>query len=263
MSSNLLDFVPIWAHLLIVSALVGFPLLVGRYFGRKHYERSKVSEGGSGGILVGSILSLLAFLLAFTFSMAASRFEERRQAVLEEANSIGTAYLRADLLAEPLRSNAKHLLKQYADIRASIASPGWTYEGLRELIGRSEKIQSELWNVVVSASEAAPSAITGLFVQAINEMIDLHAKRIMLGTRSTIPSAIWACLYFVAAIGLASAGFQSAGRKAQNQLLLFSLVLTFVLVLTLVTDLDHPGRGILKTDQSPMLDLASSLSVVQ
>ncbi|WP_223428529.1 bestrophin-like domain [Tateyamaria pelophila] len=263
MSANLLDFVPIWAHLMIVSAVIGFALLVGRYFGRKHYQRSKVSEKGPSGILVGSILSLLAFLLAFTFSMAASRFEERRESVLEEANSIGTAYLRADLLAEPLRSNAKHLLKQYAEIRATVASPGWAYEGLRELIGRSEKIQIELWDVTVSASEAAPSAITGLFVQAINEIIDVHAKRIMLGTRSTIPSAIWACLYFVAAIGLASAGFQSGGQKARNQLLLLAVVLTFALVLTLVTDLDHPGRGILMTDQSPMLDLAASLSEVQ
>ena len=263
MSANLLDFVPIWAHLLIVSALIGFPLVVGRYFGRQHYERSKVSESGPSGILVGSILSLLAFLLAFTFGMAASRFEDRRVAVLEEANSIGTTYLRADLLAEPLRSNARHLLNQYADIRASLASPGWTYEGLGELIGRSEEIQSELWSVAVSASEAAPSAITGLFVQAINEMIDVDAKRRFLGTRSAIPSAIWACLYFVAAIGLASAGFQSAGRKAQNKFLLFAVVLTFALVLTLVADLDHPVRGILKTDQSPMVDLAATLSEVQ
>lgn len=262
MSANLLDFVPIWAHLLIVSALIGFPLVIGRYFGRQHYERSKVSESGPSGILVGSILSLLAFLLAFTFGMAASRFEDRRVAVLEEANSIGTSYLRADLLAEPLRSNARHLLNQYADIRASLAS-GWTYELLGELIGKSEKIQSELWSVAVSASEAAPSAITGLFVQAINEMIDVDAERRFLGTRSAIPSAIWACLYFVAAIGLASAGFQSAGRKAQNKFLLFAVVLTFALVLTLVADLDHPVRGILKTDQSPMLDLAASLSEVQ
>jgi hypothetical protein len=260
MSTNLLDFVPIWAHLLIAGALIGVPLLVGRYFGRQYYKRGKKSESGPSGILVGAILSLLAFLLAFTFSIAASRYEDRREAVLEEANSIGTAYLRADLLSDPLKSKAKDLLKQYADLRASVTRPGLTYEGLGELLVQSEKIQSELWNVAASATEAAPSAITGLFVQAINEIIDVDAKRIMLGTRSTIPSEIWACLYFVAAIGLASTGFQSAGQEAQNPLLMFGLVLAFALVLTLVTDLDHPGRGILKTDQSPMLDLAASLS---
>jgi hypothetical protein len=152
------------------------------------------------------------------------------------------------------------LLKQYADIRASLAHPNWTYEGVQELIGQSEKTQTELWSVAGRASAATPSAITGLFVQAINEVIDVHAKRVMLGTRSTIPAEIWACLYFVAALGLASAGFQSGGRKAQNKVLLFAVVLTFALVLTLVTDLDHPGRGLLKTDQSPMMDLAGSLS---
>lgn len=263
MSANLLDFVPIWAHLLIVSSFIGVPLLIGGYFGHQHYERSDKAESEPSGILVGSILSLLAFLLAFTFSMAASRFEERRAAVLEEANAIGTAYLRADLLEEPFRSDGRRLLKQYADIRASIASPDWTYETIRELIGSSEKLHPELWNVAVSASEATPTAITGLFVQAINAVIDVDAKRIMLGTRSTIPPEIWACLYFVAAMGLAAAGFQSSGRKAQNKLLMFTVVLTFALVITLVADVDHPGRGIIRTDQSPMLDLAASLAEVQ
>jgi hypothetical protein len=130
---------------------------------------------------------LLAFILAFTFGLAAARFDTRRQVLLDEANAIGTTYLRAGMLPER-REEIQTLLRNYVNTRLEAVRSGNIAEGIRQ----SENIQNEVWTRATAVGEKNPSSIVvGLFVQSLDEMIDLHAKRVHAGLRSRIPDAIW------------------------------------------------------------------------
>ena len=121
--------------------------------------------------MVVSILGLLAFMLAF--SLAATRFDARRQTVLEEANALGTTYLRARLLPDPQRSEISKLLRDSVDGRIRRVKGG----DVAEAITRSEELHASLWSEAIkaAANKDANSNMTGIFVQSLNEMIDLHA----------------------------------------------------------------------------------------
>jgi len=136
--------------------------------------------------MAGATLGLLAFILAFTFGLAASRFDARRQVMLDEANAIGTTYLRAGMLLEQGKQ-IRALLREYVDARLDTVKSGNVAEG----ISRSENIQKQVWSEAKTVGTKNPNSIVaGLFVQSLNEMIDLHAKRVQAGVRSRIPGTI-------------------------------------------------------------------------
>ena len=148
MSAALLDVVPLWALFL---ALVVASLLIdecGFRFGRRRAGRAEKESDAIVGSMVAAEFGLLAFLLAFTFGIGASRFEARRQIMLDEANAIGTTYLRAAMLSTPEREDARRLLKEYVDVRIEAA----TGTPLDEVIRRSEAIHGRLWTDAVTAA---------------------------------------------------------------------------------------------------------------
>ncbi|MDA0834855.1 MAG: hypothetical protein O2955_03525 [Planctomycetota bacterium] len=122
MPVNPLDVLPLWAFFALSCLIVWSALETGYRIGRWRHRHASDEKDAAVGVIVGSILGLLGFMLAFTFGVAASRFEERRQTVLEEANAIGTTYLRTQLLPEPQRSDAASLLREYVDVRLNAAS---------------------------------------------------------------------------------------------------------------------------------------------
>lgn len=132
-------------------------------------------------------------------------------------------------------------------------------DALDEVIAESTAIHQALWQIVVTAAESDPTPVTGLFIQAVNDLIDAHSTRVTLGMHSTIPVEIWVSLYIVTIVALGYAGIQWAGNEHGRAYHFIALVLAFSVVLTLVADLDDPSHGFLRTDQSPMLDLARSL----
>jgi hypothetical protein len=209
--------------------------------------------------MVASILGLLAFMLAFTFGLAASRFDARRQIVIEEANAIGTTYLRARLLPEPEQSEIARLLREYVDVRVRAAQQAEVNEGL----ARSEELHDQLWSQATAAAARDPGSImTGLFIQSLNEVIDMHAKR--LGAlRNRIPITIWITLFGLTVFGMGSTGYQaglSATRRSPEMLL---LGLAFAGVLFLVVDLDRAHAGLLRVSQQAMLDLQQTMKPPQ
>src|SRR3954470_8044718 len=124
-----------------------------------------------------AVLGLLALIIGFTFAMALSRFEARRDAVLNEANSIGKTALRARLLAEPYRTEALKLLKEYVQIRLDIVQSERSLAEVKVTVDRSNAIQEALWQQAKSASVADSGMVpTGLFIQTLNEMIDNQAS---------------------------------------------------------------------------------------
>lgn len=260
MTAFVSDLLPLWAMFLTPCVIIGVPMWIGRKLRRHHQKHNGGVDSGSIGLVVGSLLGLLGFLLAFTFGMAGTRFEERRQAVLAEANVIGTAYLRSDFLSEPQSSEAKRLLRQYVDIRSGVSNAVVARGEIESLIAQSVLIQQSLWTIAKTAAKSDPTPIIGLFTQAINDVMDAHSNRVMLGMRNTIPREIWIGLYIIAAISMGSAGFQWGSNESKSIYPDVALVFTFAAVLTLVADFDNPARGFIKTDQFPILDLARSLN---
>ncbi|HEU4391543.1 MAG TPA: hypothetical protein VFV34_27380 [Blastocatellia bacterium] len=253
--NGLLDHFPLWTVLVGTVVVLLLCVEIGYRLARYRREHAEGENEASVGAMVGSTLGLLAFMLAFTFSLAASRFEGRRQVLLDEANAIGTTYLRATMLAEPARSNCRNLLREYVDVRIEGAQPG----KVEQAIAMSVDLQNRLWSEAVAATEKDRSAVTGLFVQSLNEVIDLHAKRVMLGLRSRVPAVIWMVLYLLAVLAMTAIGYHQGLSRAKRSLAAVALTLAFSAVLVLVVDLDRPGEGLLKVSHQSMIDLQKSM----
>jgi hypothetical protein len=256
-SAGLFDPLPIWLLLLGTVAVVFFSVELGFRLARYRKQRSGEEKEEIVGAMVGATLALLAFMLAFTFGLAASRYDDRRQVVLEEANAIGTTYLRAAMLSEPIRAESRGLLREYVDVRLEAAQGG----NVGQVIAKSEQLHERLWSQAVAAAEKDRTPITGLFIQSLNELIDLHAKRVMVGLRSRVPGAIWIVLYLLAILAMAAVGYQEGLTNTRRSLAALTLVLAFSLVLILIVDLDRPGEGMLRVSQQSMIDLRNSMSV--
>ena len=252
-----LDLLPIWGVFLATVAVVLLAVEGGFRLGQYRRRRSEQEDRPPVGEMVAATLGLLAFLLAFTFGLAASRFDVRRGLVIDEANAIGTTALRAGLLPEPHRSDVQHLLREYVDVRLEAVQPG----KLSRSISRAEELHARLWAHAIAVGEKNPgSIVVGLFVASLNEVIDLHAKRLALGVRNRIPGAIWAALSFVAIIGTSVMGYHAGLAGSGRSLALLALVLAFSAVVTLIADLDRPQEGLLRVSQQTMIDLQRTLA---
>jgi hypothetical protein len=252
LTQTLLDLIPIWGVFVIaiVSILLSeeFGYRLGQLRSRREAKESDSRVGG----MVGAELGLLAFLLAFTFSLAASRFDTRRQVFLDETNAVGTTYLRAAMLPEPQRTEVRQLLREYVDWRIK----GTQKDLVEEAVRQSEKIQGLLWNQAITVAEKDPHSIqTGLFVQALNEVIDLHTKRVTAGLRSRIPMPVWIVLFVVAILSFMAMGYHGGITRTSRSPAVILVALTFAGVLWLVVSLDRPGEGVLQVNQRPLIEL--------
>jgi len=257
-----LDSIPLWVFFVAACATTGIALECGWRLGRWSRLRNSKEEDPSVGAIVGAVLGLLAFMLAFTFSMAASRFDSRRQAVLDEANAIGTTYLRARLLPDPQRSEVARLLREYVGTRLRAVKER-EERNLAEAVAHSETLQEQLWSQATAAAEKNANPITGLFLQSLNEVIDLHAARIQIAMRSRIPLSIWCGLFALAFVGMVSTGYQAGLSVTRRTPAMLLLVVAFAGVLFLIADLDRSQEGFLRVNQGAMVDLQKSMQPPQ
>ncbi len=223
-----------------------------------------VRASGRGGddvsTLEGAIFGLLALMIGFTFAMALSRFEARRDAVVNEANSIGTTALRARLLPAPHNVDILKLLREYVQIRLNIMQHAPRSAELNAAIERSNEIQEALWKqaklVAVKDSSVVP---TGLFIQTLNEMIDNQGKRLD-ALRNRVPNVVLLALYSVALVASALAGYANGLEARRVRLPVYTMGLLVVAVILLIQDLDRPNTGFVETSQQPMVDVAAAIA---
>jgi hypothetical protein len=218
---------------------------------RTHETKEKpVSIGAA----VGATLGLLAFLLAFTFGMAATRYDNRKAVLLQEANAIGTTYLRTDFLPEQLRSESQRLLRDYAGLRAggavAILSPGG-----REM---SSTLLNRLWALASSAQMQSDTISTGLYIQSLNETIDMDETRVTT-LRNRIPDTIWLMLGVVTIFSMTALGFDFGLNGNRSWAVTLLLVIAFTAVILMIADLDRPQTGLLQISQQPLLDLLNQI----
>jgi len=258
MYSQTLDVIPIWLLIIAITVLFSIAVELGFRVGKFKHDRLEDAQNPQVSTILGASLGLLAFFMAFTFSMAGSRYDDRKKLVLDEVNTIETTYLRAQLLPEPYRAETRDLLRKYINLRAQLQAADW--ETVRKVIAESEKLHDLLWSKVVTLAENSNySGFTGLFVGSLNDMFDLHEKRINAALRNRISLSIFLSLYLVAFLSMAMMGYQAGlgGRRAP--IASFALVLTFAIVMTLITDLERPRQNIFSVSQKAMVDLQNKV----
>lgn len=248
----LLLFYAITVFIVMLSFAGGFRL------GSNIRRRAKSKKETPIGMIVGAMLGLLAFLLAFTFGMAASRFDVRKQLLLDEVNAIGTVFLRTDFLSEPQRTASRKLLKEYVDIRAeAVQQP----EKLAQALVDSEAIHDRLWSQINALStQGNDTILQGLYIQSLNEVIDLHSRRVTVGIQYHIPGAIWLMLFSVTLLTMIAVGYQFGLTGTSGWLTILLLAFSFSAVILLIADLDRTSGGVLKVSQKPMIELQQKFS---
>jgi hypothetical protein len=206
--------------------------------------------------LLSSLLGMLALILGFSFSIALERHGSRSEAVIEEANAIGTAYLRTTLLPEAYRPKAQQLFAQYLDVRLKESHFNLAQRAEREALNQqANNLQMQLWNTVSQAAVHDPNTVTtGLPVQAMNAMIDAYGKRYAELNRHIPELVLWLLfLAFIVCGGML--GYSAGISNHQPSKVVYVMLSVVVLVMYLVMDLDRPRRGLIHIDQTPMQSL--------
>ena len=233
----------------------------GFHLGAHRGQRSTKEKDSLVGPMVGAIIGLLAFMLSFTFGVASSHFDTRQQLVLEEANTVRTAYAMAGLLAEAPRNEAQKLLREYIGIRSGQMGDITSEEKLTRILARSNQIQDQLWSMAMEGQiNNAGAASSYLYVQALNDMANLQAKRIVAGTHGRISMTIWILLYGLVIFGMAAMGYHAGLVGVRGFFVYQALIFTFSFVLVLIFDLDRPRPGLFRVSQQAMIDLHQKIS---
>lgn len=244
---------------IVLAVIIGLSVLAGTLIGRRLRERPGVRHEPVG-VVQGALLGLVGLLLAFGLTMAVGRYDTRRALVVHEADTIGTTFLRAQLLAEPTRSSSLDVLQEYADAAIDMAEQVPDSAAFDAASARMEDLQRQLWAL---AGDAVGADATGtaprLYVETLNEMIDAHADRVA-SVRNRVPSTVLALQVFGCALALGALALYLAllGRGLFTSLV--ATVLVF-LILFFSFDLDRPHRGFIKVPAAPLVEARASMDL--
>ncbi len=249
---------PIWIIALVIFGGMFAASVLGSWLRKRHDRRKGDAEitpderSSQQAFVVSSVMGLLALLIGFTFAMAVDRFDARRHHVLEEANAIGTTYLRSQLLEEPHRARLSKLLVDYTDLRIALATakPG---PGVKPLAEQSDRQIADLWTATVAAFPSMrPYDFSSSYLDTMNVMIDMDATR-QASRAAHVPSEVFLVLLLYQFIAAGVISYTLVGRRGQQtEMLLFLL---FGIALLLVIDIDRPTTGGITESQRPMLQL--------
>jgi hypothetical protein len=227
---------------------IGMPMLleVGRRLAIRRQAQDSEGARQGFGVVDGAVFSLLGLLIAFTFSGAAARFDQRRQLIIEEANDIGTAYLRLDLLPESAQPRLRELFRRYLDSRLE------TYRKLPDLqaaeteLARSLKLQGEIWTTAVAACrESGSSPAHMLLLPALNQMIDITTTRTEV-TKIHPPVIIFFMLAILSLASALLAGYSMAGGKSRSWIHITVFSAVMAITVYVIIDIEYPRFGIIR-----------------
>jgi len=215
-----------------------------------------VERDTSTGVLLGAVLGLLAFFLAFAIGFALNNYSTRRQLVVSDANAIGTAYLRAGYLEDDTSSEIQELFREYLAVRLS-----WLETGkLEDAIIQSEEIHTQLWALTEAYAVQHPeSVVGGLFIEAVNEVIDLHSSRMSANQSLRIPSVGWWIITGITVLSFLLIGIASSADGRRNLFALTIFALAFAAAIVLLIDLDNPASGLIGIKQNALISLQSQI----
>lgn len=262
---DLLDKSPLWVVFAFTAIIVSLAFEGGFRTGLFAKSTKKDDLNAPVGAMVGVVLSLSAFILAFTFGVAAERFNDRRVLVIEEANSIGTTFLRSNFLPEQNRQEVQDLLRQYVGIRQKLAHDldvTHDHSLITGATAEAEQIQDRLWaQATTIGNNNLDSDVIALFIDSLNDTIDLQSKRLAAGMRARLPKLVWIALYSLITLSMFGLGYQFGIAGKRNWPITAATVLSLAIVILLIADLDRPLDGFLQTSKQPLNDLAKKLGV--
>jgi len=230
----------------LVLAILVF-LVIGRRLGARAIARGGVHAGV--GSLEAAVFALLGLMIAFTFSGALERFDKRRAQVVDEANAIGTAWLRLDLLPASAQPKVRETFKAYVDSRIATYRKLPDLAGARAEFSRSLQVQGELWSQTLAAlrQRGSPPSAELLVVPAMNEMINFSTLRIA-ATQIHPPSVIYLMLIVLALAAALLSGYQQAGEQGFDWLHKVAFALTVALTVYVILDIEYPRLGFVRID---------------
>jgi len=235
--------------LLVIVTEAGYAL--GRRSAAARDEK-RLSQFGA---VQAAVLGMLGLLLGFTFSMAAERYDGRRALMVEEANAIQTAWLRAGMLPDAHRQPVRSLLRSYVEVRLRP-------DAAREVTPVSQRpassIQRELWQHAEASATEAANDITATFVEALNDVIALDRQQ-LAAARNRIPIGVWAILMTVAAVGSYVTAFANGTNPPRSAFATVLLPLLLAVLILLIVDLTSERRGVISVGHQPLIDLLDSL----
>lgn len=246
--------IPAIVALFAVISLIGYEL--GFRLGRWWQDREPGEQEGPTGVIVGGILGLMAFLLAITMGMASDRFDNRRGLVLDEANAISTAYLRADYLEQPARDQLKELLREYLPQRIATDDQA----DVLAKVERSAAIHQQMWAIVAAAAQSGYDGdLVSSLGEVLTEISDLAEERVVAGIYARVPPTVLLLLLAGSVLSLVMLGYSAGLTRRRSLLSAVVLIVALGAVTALVIDLDRPQGGFLTVSQQPLLDIQAQI----
>lgn len=235
---------------------------IGRRIGiAKLSKDSEDLEKGTGAAEA-AVFGLLGLLIAFTFSGAASRFEDRRHLITTESNAIGTAYLRIDLLPGDSQPELRELFRRYVDVRSVTFLDREDRQATKARLDEGAALQAAIWTKALAACrrQEAPPQATLLLLPSLNEMIDITTTREM-ATRNHPPLVIFLMLGLTSLVGALLIGFDSSPNKHRSWLHIIVFAATMSVALYVIADIEYPRLGLIRIDAADqaLLELRKSM----
>lgn len=254
--------IPIWLDMVFFLVVLLAPMEAGFRIGlRKHRLNPEAERAARGDATLTSILALLGLMLAFTYAFCMSRADLRKQALLNEVNAIGTAFLRADLAPEPGRTELRKRLLDYARSRLVTLEMVRTRKRLEQVIASSLEAQAELWPATKSAVQQEgdmPAPLKASLVAAINAVLDAHTIRIAV-IYDRLPTAVLFLLLLIAAAAIAMAAYSAALRGNANRWRMSVFAVILAALMFLILDFDMVLKGFIRISQEPVAALVREM----
>jgi hypothetical protein len=255
------------SSVLIVVVLFVFLVLAieaGYRLGRRGQAHADEASKSHVNAVQAALLGVLALVLGFTFSQSLQRHDSRSEAVVDEANAIGTAYLRAQLLPSSVRSEVRMLLGNYLDARVREGAISLSDQAARQvLLVQTGRDQAALWRYALQAAEADPRPVTsGLFIQSLNELIDSYGRRNAALDRH-VPEPVLFLLFGTFLMTLGIVGYAAGVAGHRVSFVAYIMVVLILLLVFVIIDLDRRRRGLIGVSQKSLTELQATIQAAQ
>lgn len=232
-----------------LGLFVGMLALIelGRRLGHHRYRRDEERGRAGLGAVEGAVFALMGLLIAFTFSGAATRFDHRRELIVQEANCIGTAWLRLDLLPAASQPVLRDLFRRYVDARLAVYADVEDPEATRKKLAEVAVLQGEIWRLATAACRDSVDPVKALLIPALNEMFDIASTRVAV-TEIHPPTIVFILLGALALMSALLAGYAMAGSKARSWVHVIGFALILSCTVYLILDMEYPRLGYIRVD---------------
>ncbi|WP_341213087.1 hypothetical protein [uncultured Limimaricola sp.] len=253
--------VPSYVIAMILALAMLAAMWLGGATGRKRHVTTNGDSKSQANAVQGSLLGLLALLIGFTFSLSLGRYDQRSAAVVDEANAIGTAWLRTDLVSDVRREEAKTLLREYGTIRLAAATIAASNQVERsQLVAEAEAVFGRLWLLAADEAREAGNPVAMSFATSLNDMIDALATRDAAIDRH-VPELVLFLLFGTFVLLGGVVGYSAWILNVRPGVPVYAMMILIVVLVFLIMDLDRPRRGLISVDQSKLVATVAAMGL--